>query len=294
MLKSTIRTLVSLETQAADHTCDVFKSLRKLGLCEYGLLLQSIPNSAFPNLSKKIPRMNSPEVQKIFTGVAGNALLSASLDFTNFFAKQVLAYSGMNLGQLLDARLLDYGCGWGRLMRLMYYYFSSPNVFGVDPWQKAIDECQAAGLGGNVFKIDNAASDLISHSKYDVGYAFSVFTHLPSDLLKEVLGNIRDCIKSSGIFVITIRPPEYWDYVMLLPRNKTSAANTKEIQQAIARHEKEGFSYISHNNESLLSFGDTSIDIEWLAKNLKYWEIIGQDRSLNDPFQLYVTLRASA
>ena len=37
--------------------------------------------------------------------------------------------------------VLDFGCGYGRLARLFYYYIKQDNFYGVDPWDRSINEC---------------------------------------------------------------------------------------------------------------------------------------------------------
>lgn len=109
--------------------------------------------------------------------------------------------------------MLDYGCGWGRLIRLLYKYTPPARIYGVDPWDKSIDICKESGI-----RADLAVSDYLPKTlpfegkKFDLIYAFSVFTHLSERAATMALAACRERIKNDGMMVITARPLSYWDY----------------------------------------------------------------------------------
>jgi SAM-dependent methyltransferase len=47
--------------------------------------------------------------------------------------------------------------------------------------------------------------------KFDLIYAFSVFTHLAEKTSKVVLSACRRSLKDDGLLALTIRPAAYWD-----------------------------------------------------------------------------------
>jgi hypothetical protein len=183
--------------------------------------------------------------------------------------------------------MLDYGCGWGRLLRLMPYYFSYENILGVDSWDVALAECKKAGILSPTNLIQRDASDLVG-GKFEAGYAFSVFTHLPEGLTKRVLANLASCFPRNGLLIITIRPPEYWSFVISCTKNKESQ---KIYGKALSAHSKIDFSYVPHGGETGEYYGDTSMTTSWFSTNINDWKIIDVDRSLSDPLQIYLTLQ---
>jgi SAM-dependent methyltransferase len=208
MLTSTHSQLSRLEAAANISPQAFFKEVRQLGLTEYALLLEAQPLNGFPALSRLLPAKTSPETQKLFTGAEGQTLLAQSLDFVRYFRDQLFTHMNLTDRELARRKILDFGCGWGRLLRLMYFYFERDNIFGVDPWQRAIDECLAAGLGPNIYLTDRSGKHFANHEIFDAGYAFSVFTHLPERLMEAVLSNVRKRLLPGGVFVITTRPLE--------------------------------------------------------------------------------------
>lgn len=294
MLTSTRSQLSRLEQAAATSPKTCFEEIRKLGLTEYGLLLEEQPLANLPSLSRLLPAKTSPETQKLFTGAEGQTLLAQSLDFVRFFKDQLLTHTNVASSELSRKRILDFGCGWGRLLRLMYYYFEKENVLGVDPWQRAIDECLAAGLGPNIYLTDRSANSLSEHGVFDAGYAFSVFTHLPERLITDILSNIRKRLVPRGLFVITTRPPEYWSFRISQAQQANRPEDVILFVEALTSHQQKGFAFIGHGGKQNAEYGDSSIDMDWFAKRFPSWRILETDRSLKDPYQVYLTLQPSA
>ncbi len=126
--------------------------LRKtLGLDDFGEIMISAPMEDFPRVSRELPRMASAETQINWTGAHGLPLLRQSCSFVRSAAYNFTRLTGRPLD---DAAILDYGCGYGRLARLMYYYTDPENFYGVDPWDRSIEICRADGLGDHFLQSD--------------------------------------------------------------------------------------------------------------------------------------------
>src|SRR5947209_6078230 len=101
----------------AERTGDVsrvLKQLREVPLDDFGALLLSLPNREYPNISRLLPRMANAEVQKSWTGADGGVLLRQTLSFVRLLAYEFQLITGC---PLLDRTILDYGRGWGRIIR---------------------------------------------------------------------------------------------------------------------------------------------------------------------------------
>ncbi len=62
--------------------------------------------------------MADPQVQRDLTGADGVVLLKQSLNFVRALSQGYTEIVGSSLHQ---KRILDFGVGWGRLVRLMYH-----------------------------------------------------------------------------------------------------------------------------------------------------------------------------
>lgn len=258
--------------------------LRKLGLDDFGALLLSMPNPQFPRLSALLPAMASEEVQNNWTGASGITLLKQTVNFVRSLACNYTSITGRPLS---GANILDFGCGYGRIARLMYYFVDEQNFFGTDPWDKSIELCHGAGLTSNFLISDYLPTDLpVGETRFDLIYAFSVFTHLSERAALAAMKTLRKYVRDDGLAVVTIRPVEYW-----LHDKHASEPDRRRLQML---HRQTGFAFLPHNRPAVdgdITYGDTSMTLEWLSAHCPEWVVQAIDRSLDDPAQIYVFLR---
>lgn len=266
-----------------DQSLNAVSHLRTLGLSDFCLVLWGMPNPALPKLSAILPPMASSEIQNSWTGSNGTTLLEQSIPFVRSFAANYADISGESL---TGKKVLDFGCGYGRFLRLLTYY--SDDVWGVDPWERSVELCQQSGLGEKVRQSDYHPKSLPVPTDFDAAIAFSVFTHLSQKTTESCLKAIRKHVKKDAVACITIRPIEYWHI---------HAGLSDEVRERLRRqHRDSGFAFLPHQREPVdgdITYGDTSMTIEYLDSVLEGWEISRLDRSINDAYQRYVFLRAT-
>jgi hypothetical protein len=98
---------------------------------------------------------------------------------------------------------------------------------------------------------------------------------------------LLDCLADNGLLVITIRPVEYWNVDIL-------ATQLGVGDQQVTRHRQNGFAFLPHDREAVdgdITYGDTSMSLEWLKASFPAADVLAIDRSLNDPYQLYVYIK---
>jgi SAM-dependent methyltransferase len=289
MLEHTLSKLYKIEDEISpsETRFSLIKKLRLIGLNDYGELITSLPHQKFPKLSNLLPKMASPNVQESWTGSSGTTLLKQTLDFTRSLA---FNFTAITEKSLFDKKILDFGCGYGRISRMMYFFTDEKNFYGVDPWRESIDICYQDGLNTNFHISEYLPNQLpVNENKFDLIFAFSVFTHLSEKATKASLNSIVNYIKDNGLIAITIRPIEYWDI-------DRAAKNSGRTDILKARHNSDGFSFLPHNRTSIegdITYGDTSMTFKWITDNFPRLEIAGTDRSLSDPYQIYIFLRKS-
>ncbi len=258
--------------------------LRKVGLDDFGLIMIGMPNAQYPKLSRLLPSMASEKVQKEWTGSSGATLLMQTNTFIRFLATSFITLTKKDMA---DAKVLDFGCGYGRSIRSLYYYVKPENITGVDPWSLSIEQCMLHGIRENIFQSDYLPENLpFENQRFDIIYAFSVFTHLSERATRQSLNTLRKYISVDGVLIITVRPVEYWEFDQNIPENKKP--------QLEASHRSSGFAYYPHHREPIdgdVTYGDTSMTVSWLQDNFPDWEVVLLDRPLNDPYQIYLALR---
>jgi 2-polyprenyl-3-methyl-5-hydroxy-6-metoxy-1,4-benzoquinol methylase len=287
MHKATLETLGEIESLVLAHTTrgEVIAELRKLGLSDFGLFLNSLPNKEFPMVSRLLPKMPKADIQISWTGSSGTTLLQQSIDFVRAASAGFSLYSDLKMS---TAKVLDYGCGWGRIARLMYFFVEEENLFGLDPWDKSIEICHSDGFGANFLISDYLPRDLpVPDAKFDLIYAFSVFTHLSERAAVMSLKVLTRYLSNDGVLAITIRPQEYWTY----DRNATGTQLSKQLLEL---HESRGFAFKPHEREAVdgdITYGDTSLSLDWIEKSFPDLRVVGADFSISDSLQRIVFLK---
>lgn len=275
---------VYAEAEGAETAEQALEILRRLPLAHFGWLLWSLPDPALPNLSRLLPRMASVDDQLLWTGSEGYALLRQSVAFANLLNQRFQSVTGRDLK---GARVLDFGSGWGRMMRMMLH-FSDPNdLWGVDPWRRSLDVCEADGVLGHIHQSEYLPTSLPVEGEFDLIIAFSIFTHTSEEATRTALSALRRHVRPDGVLAMTIRPMEIWklsqEFNPNFPRERMEA-----------EHRARGFAFtpqqVDGNNET---YGETSMTLEWLADAAKGWAIVGHDISLEDPYQVVVLLQPS-
>lgn len=266
---------------------DVFSALRRFPLDVVADAMLDMPTD-YPDAHAALPRMASDAVQDLWTGNHGHTLLFQSIAFARSLEYGFLKYTGRTLE---DAKILDYGCGWGRLLRLMYAFSAPDNLYGCDPYDKSIDLCQQAGIQAHLALCDYLPKATpFPEVKFDLIYAFSVFTHLSERTSETVLAACRKSIADNGIMAVTIRPNSYWDV-------HSGAVNLREMHSL---HAEDRFAFTPHaaskelgsvDTDGVRSYGDASFSLNYVREKWTEWELVGTDVSLLDAYQTVLFLK---
>ena len=256
--------------------------LRQLSLQEFSALLLDIPEFA-PALRSWLPSMPSDEVQRNWTGTCGLALLNQSIDFVRSLEKGSQLYQEHSI----QGRVLDFGCGWGRITRPLLHYVNPEQIYGVDPWDVSIALCQQHHCLGQFAVGAYVPTSLPFAEKFDLIYVFSVFTHLSERTADAALQVLRRHIDDKGLLTITIRPPEYWDL-----HQGWVEGYSKELLKE--QHQTQGFAFMPHFRAPIngdITYGDTSMSLDFINKRWPQWKIAGTDSNPSDPWQIVVFLQ---
>ena len=110
-------------------------------------------------------------------------------------------------GRLGNLRVLDWGCGWGRLTRT----FAAADTFG-EIWGIDIDHDNLAWARANIpaarfVKVPLYPPTELPANHFDLVYAVSVMTHLTRDAQAKWLAEIRRVLRPGGMALLTFHGP---------------------------------------------------------------------------------------
>ena len=259
---------------------DILKILRQLPIDDFGHFFLMMPNLNYPALSRVLPSMVSTMVQKNWTGASGLELYRQTAAFARIIAYNYAKYRNK---ELKDIKLMDFGVGYGRMIRMFYYWTDPENLWGIDSWQKSLDHCSYCNLAGNFFLSEEIPKSLpIEKVKFDLIVSFSVFTHLSPKTARICLSTLRQHTTDDGLFIVTFRPIEFWKYIDDI--NGTN--NAKRLED---EHRRFGFAHLPHKGSVQgESYGDTSLLPSFFETD--DWTLLSIDRGIGDLHQLIAVL----
>jgi len=282
MFDQTHDTLLRAENVARSGSVNgVLKQLRALGFGDFARFMWSLPDPRFSGLSTMLPAMATDEAQRNRSGNFGPVLRDQTVDFCRIMALYFQRITGRSLDH---QRILDFGFGYGRMARMMYWFTDPDSYCGVDPMQESLDICSNDRMLGQFKKINYVEPDFdVEGGRFDLIFAYSVFTHTPEKITHLALRALRRHVRNNGLLVITIRPVEYW--------RDDHGASPEQREASVLAHRTTGYAFRDHGYEvgGEQIYGETSMSLEWLAQNHPEWEIVAHDRGI-DPNQTIVFL----
>ena len=254
---------------------------RRIPLEAFGAIQIDRPAYAYP-LVNSLPTMPTDDEQRLWAGAAGHVLLSQ----TTAIVRTLPGYLPCRPGRPAhDANVLDFGCGWGRLARLVGKFVRPSRLWGVDPWDRSIELCQEHGVLGTFRVSPWIPRELDVPQDLDLIYAFSVFTHLPEEVAVIALRTLTRHMSQGARLVMSIRPVEYWathDFAGLAPKGYSR-------KRAEAEHASAGYAFAPHHLppiEGIVTYGDTSMTVDFARRLAAPLELIAIEWAAVDSLQL--------
>jgi SAM-dependent methyltransferase len=270
--------LAPIEAACAAGERDLVGLFSGLGVDAWALLLTQ-EYRAYPHIRALLPSVPAPPLQERWNGRSGVPLAQQTTAFYRLLLERA--------GRPLDgARVLDFGCGWGRITRFLARDVPPDRLHGCDPVESILDVCRENGVPATLAQSDFLPERLPFDEPFDLAYAFSVFTHLSERAQERCLGALHDGLKPGGILVATIRPPQYLYESPLMESVRDRAGEP----YVFAPHAADP----SHPQYAgpEMDYGETVISLEYVRERWGAWfELLHVDLLLGDMHQVVLTLR---
>lgn len=167
-----------------------------------------------------LPSLPDENFQRRFVGRAYGDAMQQAIDAVELF-KVLINRVGNKFGD--NDRVVDFGCGWGRISQTLYRYFKPCNIISADIQHDAIDFCRKSGLATKLYHVINQNLDMIEDGSIHHIFAFSVFSHLNEELANKWIMEFYRILKPGGSVAITTRHISFLrhvEYLKTLPKEK--------------------------------------------------------------------------
>jgi SAM-dependent methyltransferase len=187
---------------AGDGGLELFRGLD----ADVWALLLTHEYDGWPRIRSLLPRVPPRALQEQYNGASGGALAAQG---AAFYRRLCERYAQHGAVPLIDARVLDFGCGWGRLTRMLARDVAPDRLCACDPAQEILDRCRADGVPAQLARSEFVPERLPFDGPFDLAFAFSVFTHLSEHAHRRCLDALHGALAPGAILVVTVRPRAY-------------------------------------------------------------------------------------
>jgi len=114
---------------------------------------------------------------------------------TPVFVKKILEKTDLE-----NPRILDYGCGVGRLAKEIMIQKPQAVVWGVDASEEMV-KLATENVNNTVCKFTTPQELITSEEKFDLAYLIYVLQHVPAIEIRDILARIHYSLADDGVFI---------------------------------------------------------------------------------------------
>jgi SAM-dependent methyltransferase len=145
-----------------------------------------------------LPTAPPPVIQSVFSNDSGTGAIIRTA-----FPVYEYAMQHVRRQKITPNRLLDFGCGWGRITRLFLHDVPESGLFGVDPWGEAVQLARTHMPFAAFLKTEADPPLPFVDDFFDVIFSNSVFSHLSYSSARDWGKELTRVLRPGGILVAT-------------------------------------------------------------------------------------------
>jgi SAM-dependent methyltransferase len=237
------------------------------------------------DVDRLLPSFPDPAVQVRFTGSSGELMLWQTFDAYRLF-RMLAARWGP--GVPACQAVLDFGCGWGRIIRFFLKDIDASRLCGVDVNPDVVEICRRNDRWSRFDVVTPTGPTAFPDGAFDLVYCFSVFSHFSETVHFRWLEEIRRVLRPGGLFLATTRPRDFIEQSVLdrirrpLARYPEAIADLfPDTRRWLAAYDEGRFCY--EPLAGMPDWGETCIPRPYVLKHwTKYFTILDY---IDDPWR---------
>jgi SAM-dependent methyltransferase len=221
-----------------------------------------------------VPQMPEVPMQERFTGSSGDSTLREGFNAYKIFKN---CYE-THIGPVGSCRaVLDFGCGWGRIIRFFLKDIEPDKLLGIDHSEEALRACRNTNKWCKFTLIEPYAPTPLRPESFDLIYLYSVFSHLPEEMHWAWLIEFHRLLAPGGMLIATTRARSFIQVCKTLRDDplidgkpewlKVSARTFSDVDATMSAYDNGQFCYESHGLEGRWSYwGEACIPKDYVEK----------------------------
>ncbi len=197
--------------------------------------------------ARVLPSLPEENIQRRFSGKAGDEALIEAHTIARAFKDLYRDHVGPFTE---STRVLDYGCGWGRITRFFMKDVAKGNLWGIDCNEDLINFCRESNPWARFELNDPLPPTDLPADHFDLAFGYSVFTHLREDVHWGWLDELRRVVKPGGLLILTVRPRHFISYCAKLTTESTPQPGLVDLftdpEQALDDYDGGRFVYVPY------------------------------------------------
>lgn len=164
--------------------------------------------------------------------------------------------------------ILDFGCGYGRVLRAIKAGYPEATITACDLMEDAVKFCEET-FGAVPVRGYQDLDRIELNEKYDVIWVGSVFTHLPAERWTEFIAFFERNLAPNGLLVFTVHGrTALWVFENhTLHKSRMSKEDFEIIKQ---NYKNNGYSFFSYSSQHKKSLSKIGIEVSTNAYGLSF------------------------
>jgi SAM-dependent methyltransferase len=221
-----------------------------------------------PFLGSYLPGLTGDvEFESLVVGSGGTEALAQGFEIYALF-KQLYEKHAKPLTS--QSRVLDFGCGWGRVIRFFLKDVAPESLVGidVDPWRLAA--CRETNRWAQFHRCKTFPPTKFEPDSFDLVYAFSVFSHLSEKVHRRWLEEFERLLRPGGVLILTTFPRTVLESHAdgdPLQNFSELARRFAPVEESLSAYDRGEFCYRVLNAKIDIHFGDALIPEQYVREH---------------------------
>jgi SAM-dependent methyltransferase len=224
-----------------------------------------------------LPGFPNAAVQMRFTGALGELMLWHAFSAYKLF-RTLAAQHGRPVSG--SEAVLDFGCGWGRIIRFFMKDIAASRLVGVDVNPEMIEICRRNDRWSRFEVVTESGPTSFADGSFDLVLSFSVFSHFSEAMHLRWLEEIHRILKPGGLLIATTRPRDFIEQSVLdrvrrplSPHPEAIAGMFADTERWLTAYDEGRFCYEPLPN--LVDWGEACIPKAYVQRHwTKYFTIL--------------------